>query len=430
MHMDWKSKLANLGIGLGVFLGFIAFCLLALPALPVKAVTVRPHVDDEAGLLSPQAEEAIEALSFPADVVVLVRTVDRLPPAKVASFAYEEMGRQPYWGQARPRSWYRWKLKGDPPWSTGVFILVSKDPALIQVRYGQRIRLEAYRAGLAFGPQYRGHQLDYRSQGGDQPVVETVQWLAGSLPKALALPWYLRWTKPVLNYSFSVFEEFLNPGGGSYPNFILQIISRLAGWGLASSGGLFLASLFLLYFLLWMGLKVGELFLLFFENFWITWAGSVGLLVVKWGFSFTLLSAGFLSLLLLGNGREEDALLLDSLGLQSLHRIGFSSGYYFHESGFVLALLVGIVFFVKDNITDHLLEYLLKDDKPSSDFNLQINGWFALYMILVLFLPRAISACLLLLNALEIVGVIVILLVLLLYARFMPGERQSRKAAH
>jgi len=129
-----------------------------------------------------------------------------------------------------------------------------------------------------------------------------------------------------------------------------------------------------------------------------------------------------MSLLFLGNGREEDQLLLDSLGLQSLHNIGFNTEFYFRESGFVLALLIGVVIFVKENFTDHLLE----DDRERSE-NLTIQLSFPVYMILVLFLPRAISIFLLLVNVVEVLGIFVIILLLIVIGNIME-QSKSRHA--
>lgn len=106
--------------------------------------SIPPKVIENIKLLSPKVKKHIEEKStFPDGIFVLIRTIDKINLAKIGSYSTETMQKEVYWEQVRPRGFFSRWIKQDKPWSMGVYVLVSKDPHLIQIRYGERIRLEA-----------------------------------------------------------------------------------------------------------------------------------------------------------------------------------------------------------------------------------------------------------------------------------------------
>ena len=381
--MTWKEKVGQTAGCLFAFVVFSAMALFLFPSCsdPERWAHV-PHVDDPAGLLSPAAEGSIRAVSFPVDIVVVVKTVSRIDPADVAASGYRELEGHERWGRARPRTWYRHYFKADPSWSTGVFVLVSREPRLIQIRFGERIRLEAFRSGLAYGPEYRGRQEGYRT-GSEDSVVATIRWLGHRLPQALQLPWYLRWSKRVVVLSFSEFEEFLAPGGALYSDTLLKaVVGGLARLGVTGSVWLFPLTLFACFGLVWLLLKkaiVDQLIGLRFGAM-VHIALSIAVSVVL---SVSLLASSFASLLVLGNGREEDRLLLQHLGLGA-QVVGFNSDYFLRETGLILATITGVIAFFVENVEANIES---SPSRSESTLALGCIGWTAF----VLFVPRAVA---------------------------------------
>ena len=126
-----------------------------------KPSTVK--VVDTAGILTKKVVRKIEdTYAFPPDSPILVRTIKTLKRSEAAAVATEMMQAEGYWESVRPKHFWE-KMTGDKPDATGTYILVSQEPRLIQIRFGERVRLQAYRAGLAVGDQYLTIQTRYLS---------------------------------------------------------------------------------------------------------------------------------------------------------------------------------------------------------------------------------------------------------------------------
>lgn len=212
--------------------------------------SISPKVIDSIHLLSPEVKEYIEeTYTFPDGIFVLVRTMDKLDYGEIGSYATDAMEREQFWEQVRPKGFFAKWIKQDKPWSRGVYVLISKDPSLIQIRYGERIRLEAYRSGLAIGKEYLQIQRYFERHGPTLGTLNALRVLSQELPSALTLPWYLQWGKWLVCLEFSEFEELLSPSDDMYTNWLLgpylKFIERLGGF---SSISYFLFLNFVLYF--------------------------------------------------------------------------------------------------------------------------------------------------------------------------------------
>src|SRR5262245_47416262 len=135
----------------------------------VASFTQKPKADgsvafeDEANILSPEAKAAITQTKFPEDIPVVVRTVSAIPKDKMGSFASDLMSEDRHWQTLRPRGWLRRNIMQQSPSGSGVYVLVSLDPQLLQIRFGSEIRLSAYENMVAIGPWYRDQQLFERN---------------------------------------------------------------------------------------------------------------------------------------------------------------------------------------------------------------------------------------------------------------------------
>src|SRR6185369_10035214 len=117
---------------------------------------------------------------FPDDTPVVIRTVSKIPSSEIGSFATEAMNHDPNRQSLRPRGFLRRYFRHGLPYGTGVYVLVSVQPLLLQIRFGDEIRLAAYQSGLAAGPWYRQQQTFPRAQI-ETHTVAVVNELAGKM---------------------------------------------------------------------------------------------------------------------------------------------------------------------------------------------------------------------------------------------------------
>jgi len=219
-----------------LYLSFLALTLSGCSCGDSDDRVYTPEVLDSANLLSQNTIARIESQdSFPPDIPILVRTVDSLPTARISVIATEMMEDEDYWDRVRPRGWFS-KIGGDPSHGRGIYILLSQNPRLLQIRYGPGLLLPAYRAGLAAGPRYLSLQKAYATSGdADSSTRAVLSWLSDSIPQALDTPWYYGRPNAATNIFFSEFQEQALPEGELYsgllkPYILLDLISlRLTG---------------------------------------------------------------------------------------------------------------------------------------------------------------------------------------------------------
>jgi hypothetical protein len=318
--------------------------------------SISPKIIDNINLLSPKVKKYIEEMcKFPDGIFVLVRTMDKLDRAKIGSYATDTMEEEAYWEQVRPRGFFARWIKQDKPWSMGVYVLVSKEPNLIQIRYGERIRLEAYRSGLAIGNKYLQIQQQFKRHGANQGTLNALKELSQELPSALNLPWYLRYGKMLVALTFSEFEELVSPSDGMYSTWILRpylkLIEALDGF---SPVWYFLLLNFFLYF------SIQILFTKIFVN--VVLQKSEPRTKAQWRKLVSIVISAFFAVpflggvILLNNGRFEDYLALQQLGISLTDQASLGLGWFMNVTGFWLAAFITLMNFINLLITDPLSE--------------------------------------------------------------------------
>jgi hypothetical protein len=353
---------------------------------PASQGVIRPVVVDEARLLSAAAIHAIEHVRFPPDLPVLVR-ITAAPAASVAGpAAIDRMEHETHWQKVQPRTWHQRYIKQNAPWASGMYVLVSTNPPLVQVRFGDRIRLDAYRAGLAAGPRYRRMQDAFAADPGEAAIVAIIRDAAARLPGVLNTPWYLSLFRTMSSVAFSEIEEFVLPADGAFRKWAVRTyVGILRALGAAATGWRYLLFTALCYCVLWPATyflsramrqqsKMAQI------------AVGIASLFAK-GIYFV---AALASLLLLANGRMEDELLLRDLGLQQLNWAGFDSQYFTVHGGWFLAIVTGIAAFIASAL-ESVEE--MQEAKARGETQVSLNFLFAPFAwgALVLFLPRGIG---------------------------------------
>jgi hypothetical protein len=386
---EWQLS-GCLGVTVVVLVVCGAFGMLAwgcVEGSPTPRGAITPVVVDEAGLLTRDAIRAIEQTRFPDDVPLVVRTTTDPIESVVGTAATERMERETHWQKVRPRTWHQRVVKQNTPWGTGVYVLVSTQPPLMQVRFGDHIRLDAYRTGLAAGRDYRRLQDAFSTAPGQAAVVALVRHLSARLPGALDTPWYLSLVRKVVSVAFSEIEEFVLPADGAFRQWALRRYVHVLQWfDAASTGWRFIAFTAVAYCLIW----ASAWFLSTVLGRRFNKAGAIGAFVLSVLAKATYGVGAAGSLLLLANGRAEDEILLRNMGLQQLGWIGFDGPYFAVPGGWLLAIATGAVAFVTGFLeTGEQLD----ESRAQGEERVNLNFLFAPFAwgALVLLLPRAVG---------------------------------------
>ena len=286
----------------------------------------------------------------------------------------------PEWQTLRPRGFLRRYIRQDSPSAPGVLVVVSRDPHLLQIRFGHDVRLAAYEAGLAAGPWYRMHQ----EFGNDQEIVATVRELADRM-KTLVHPWWLlSWARYVSSFVSSEVEDYLAPSDGLYSHWILANYLSLANRaGATGSPWRFIAFGAAFFIVLWLvgkKLLVQRLLLPRAKRAWIRFSL---LAVTNVGLVGTLLT-GFAALALLSKGRMEDELALSALGLSFLSPSSFGAGLFSASGGLWIAVPGAIVSFIGEVLqsAENSRQEALRDGTQSTTLTFGWLAWgCALYLL-------------------------------------------------
>lgn len=338
----WARLLGCLG-GLVALAFLFLFVLASLTANPKADGSVL--VNDEANMLSPTTKDAIAQIKFPEDVPVVVRTVSAIPREKIGTFASEQMSEEPQWQVLRPRGWLRRYIKRDPPWGPGVYVLVSLDPRLLQIRFGEEMRLSAYQQLVAVGPWYRAQQHFEPTQV-DQHVLNTVQELAQRTNQLSHPPWPLSWAQYLSSLVVSEVDDLLAPSDNLFSKLVLRNYIALAHTvGATRSGWRFIAFNVVAFVLLWLvgkKLLIGWFLLPRIRAAWLR-----GILVILSNLGLLgVLVTGFISLAALSKGRIEDELALEALGLSFLSTASLDATLFSTRGGLWLGIPGALISFL------------------------------------------------------------------------------------
>ncbi len=276
-----------------------------------KDCTYMPVVRDSIGLLKPNTHVSIKNADFPKGVVPVVVTVDTIAPMDVASYADEVF--DDLCDNSTDRNAFK---------RSGLLMVVSRSPQLIQMRAGRSIRTYLQMKEVISGSKYAKLQQGIAEKGLDESCPLFFNECVTEIDNYRKLPWYnkVRIVSAVTSVENTICdlatpsESFFNQ---IYFRPFLWIVSFLHGiidsWFLS-----FLTVVSLLYLLsLWIQNKVELRLLSFFASSTTTTAVDAEYarilsdclgFVIKLFVSFPTLAA----ITVFANARTEDLLVLQA----------------------------------------------------------------------------------------------------------------------
>ncbi len=299
----------------------------------------QPLLLDNANLLAPATRSWIESYRFPRGYALAVRTVDLLQDATLGAEADD------LFSQTAEASDHEKALE-----KRGVFVLVSRKPALIQVRVGSELYGAARWGGVIAGPEYIEKQRIAQTSGPEAALREIVPWLANSLPQAMDLPAYKR---AVLQQAPQILADELEdlglPSETFYGHYLLRPILRLRVLELNLFQSWWITYvvvaiiILLLQWLLGRALGAQGLGGMVRRKSQSKWAGQViGGVQIFLGIviSIVLSIPPAASTVFLAGSRLEDQGALRASGIPGVERLTFDPEAYRVKTGLFLALLI------------------------------------------------------------------------------------------
>ena len=295
-----------------------------------------PLILDKAGVLSQETLNWLRDYNYPKGFAFIVRTVNALPQGvEVGSRADEyfetDADRCPNSNACEKR---------------GVYIILSREPALIQVRAGSEIATQLRWKGITAGATYIQKQSVVSSGDFDGGLRGMIEWLSSSIPQATEVPWYKKW---LLNYItgslWLELEDLSLPSESFYGNYILRpfiqaayIESQLIGtWFLTYVVATFVVFVFKVIVQVLVNFAFGRLSLQV--------ANGINL-VLNITFDIALAVPSAASMILLSGSRLEDRIALQAWGIPGISNFSLPAELYV-ETGFFLALLVLVIRWIK-----------------------------------------------------------------------------------
>jgi len=292
-----------------------------------------PLILDEAGILSQETLNWLRDYNYPKGFAFIVRTVNALPQGvEVGSRADEyfetDANRCPNSNACEKR---------------GVYIILSREPALIQVRVGLEIAAQLRWKGITAGATYIQKQSVVSSGNFDGGLRGMIEWLSSSIPQAVKVPWYKKWLLNDITQSLWLELDHLSlPSEGFYGNYILRpfvqarvIESQFVGtWWLTYVVAALVVFVFKAIVQALVNFAFGRLSLRV--------ANGINL-VLAITFHVALVVPFAASVILLSGSRLEDRIALQAWGIPGISNFSFLAELFNVETGFLLALLVLVI---------------------------------------------------------------------------------------
>ena len=180
----------------------------------------QPIILDSTDILSKETEEWLQDFPFPPGASLLVETEDKVEASRIAVTANEKFSAL---AEKQPDHSTKTAIQ-----QIGVYVLVTKEPLLIQVRVGKELYYRALMNGTLAGSEYLRLQQGIPDIGLDEATRQAVQRIAQALDKDQEVPWY---EKAAWNYIQGFIGSELSalslPGDSYYGIYLVTPIAKV-----------------------------------------------------------------------------------------------------------------------------------------------------------------------------------------------------------
>ena len=316
--------------------------LLLVPLLSIGCRTnftkekFSPVVLDDAKMLNKTTAEWLKTYSYPTGFVFLIRSVDKLPVRDVGSQADDLFEKD---AMRCP--------KPDACKVRGVYILISREPSLMQIRVGSELARKAQWAGITAGKTYIEKQMPATMGRFDEAVRGGVTWLGDSLPAASNESW-LRWLTAVevTDSLYLEFDQLSQPSETIYGSYLLKPFVQARAFESQFSGTWWFTYLLASVLALALSWIVKGTIRLAIGKVSPQIANGMNMIVGILLNLFVAIPAAA-SIILMSGARLEDQLAVRASGLSGVESFVFPAESFAVQTGLFLALIVGVVRILK-----------------------------------------------------------------------------------
>lgn len=288
-----------------------------------------PKITDGAAVLKKETAAYLASKSYPQGFMFVVISRGSVDPVTIGAFADEQF-------EVVASS----ERLGDAFEKRGVLFVVTRHPAVVQVRVGQEFYRQAQWSGLTMGSEYIKRQQLARTVGLDASLVSMVDWLAAELPAVEAMPWYRRMLlNDAVQSLYMELQDLSLPSDGFYWTFLLKPVASLRSFERRMFGTWWMT--FVVVGLLAYGLKwLLSLLLIAPLRAFSRPLGTIVGLVVGLGVVFGLAIPSAGSAILLAGSRCEDQIALAAIALPGVEELAFAPDFSTRRTTLGLALLL------------------------------------------------------------------------------------------
>jgi hypothetical protein len=295
-----------------------------------------PVVFDDAKMLDKATVEWLKSSSYPTGFAFVIRSIDKLPARDVGSQA-DDLFEKDALRCPKP----------DACSARGVYILISREPSLMQIRVGSELARKAQWAGITAGTTYIEKQLPATTGKFNEAVRGAVSWLSNSLPAASNESWF-RWlvSLEVTDSLYFELDQLSHPSETIYGSYLLKPFIQARAFESQFSGTWWFTYLLASVFALLLRGLVRNTIWLAIGKVSPQIANGMNMIVsIVLGLFIAIPAAA--SVLLMSGARLEDQLAIKASGISGTESFVFSAESFVVKTGLLLALVITLVRIVK-----------------------------------------------------------------------------------
>ncbi len=292
---------------------------------------------DEANIMASAIRESIGGIDLPAGFPYIVRVIESVEKKRIATFADDQF-------------YIDSKLHPDPLTfrKRGVYILVTHNPLLVQVRTGNDIGLMAQWSGITAGPGYIA--IQQKAVDGDliQSVAGFIKSTSEQLPEKTKLSGLKKYVfNDLTTFLVAELEAFSIPSESFYSRYLLKPVLQLRIIELTSTNSWWISYAFLFIISIFVAWAINRLVFGLIVPRVNVKIKNLGQMAVEFFTIATFTIPAIASTIVLSGARLEDRMVLMYSGLKNIDRLIFEATSFVTPTPWYLVMLATVLFLLK-----------------------------------------------------------------------------------